>query len=455
MMKKTDDDTYGEIVKQYEFGVYKYIHTTDAENRLYKKYAIVIREAATKLIVRFTDYADKLIYRRRKDFNVFSGDVGELYIVCQLLNFVLIKMFKIYRIRDVRDITFDMLQQWLDEYSSTKLPSGFFPTMESVRKHRRVACIFGWMLCHDGQRDGKPMRYLKKVDLITSNYVTVPADSFHIKNRKTYEYHLFCHFFNEDMGLQKLNRDMPLCIIERFVKIAEIYDPELVLAIVLASYIGLREGEICNLRQNRSKYGASLIITRMYGEAVVLQVDLTKELLMRSDRIDVGGIKRENFRNALPSHVRIIDYYLQEHLQMIKDKPCEDSYPLFLNRNKKNGVYMAMTKDGFRKRIMKLFEKVLASCKDDPNLDLQRYYAEMTAMDKQFGPHNFRHTGTVRAVLAGVDESTLMGMRGDKSPRSAQTYTKNKGALYQRYMATEEMFANLIRQKKEEKEHDN
>lgn len=445
MQKERTEEQYEELVKKFEFAVHTFIHVVD--DQACEKYAIVIREKKSKCIVKFTGYEDLLIYRRLKDFNVWSGNPAELMSVCQFLQFVLVDHYNVFRIRDIGDITKEMVEQWIWEYASTPLKNGEFPRKESVLLHRNTVCQFIWLLCDKGG-----MKKIKKEDVLVHHYIERRDKAgYFMTSRKKIEYKVQSRFYDQDTGLRQLNRDMPEEIVPLFIKVARVYDPEMVFPIVLAAYMGFRGGEICNVRRVESQYGPGIIRTIEDGITTAFQVDLRKELALRKDEKKVGGIKRERMQNAFGGFVKVIDYYYRKHLELIKDKACDASMPLFLNKTKEreSGVYKAMTKSGFRSRMKRISKKVLECCKNSGNKELNRYYDKMISMDFSWAPHTFRHWFTVRLVRYGCDAMQLKEFRGDKSIEAAEAYLKNKGILLKEFEDKTNEFGKLIRMMEE------
>lgn len=439
--KEITEEKYQKLVHNYEFAIYTFNHVVD--DRACEKHMIVIRKKNPKCIVRFTRYEDLLIYRRNKDFSAWSGNSSELRCICQFLQYVLIDNYSKYRIRDVSDITKEMIEQWIWEYASTPLKNGEFPRNDNVILHRNAVCQFIWLLCDKGK-----MNHIKKRDvLIHHNVERRTEDGYLTTPQKTAEYMIPVRFYDTDTGLRQLNRDMPEKIIPMFIKTAEVYDPELTFAIVASAYIGFRPGEVCNMRRRDSKYGPGLILTLDEGEVTAIQFDLHKEFALRTDGKSTGGVKRERFQEVFGCFVGVVNYYYEKHLKLIKDKPCDSSMPMFLNKciDKDAGIYQAMTKSGYRRRIKRIYQKVLEQCKNSNDKELNRFYDKMTAMNYSWGPHSFRHWYTVRLIQYGCDQIMLKDFRGDKQVASAEDYIKEKGVLRKEFQNKSHELGKLIR----------
>lgn len=437
------DAKYARIIKGYRFTLYKFSHVADG--RMCEKWMIVIRHVRSGLIVNFTKYEDLLLYRRVKDFNVWSGNPAELWCLCQFLQYVLIDNYEKFCIRDIRDVTKDMIQQWVWEYAATPLRNGEYPREESVAMHRNIVCQFIWLMCNE-----KTMRRISKEDVMTAHYVEKRyGTGYQNTMRKEFEYRIGYRCYDQETGLKSLNRDMPDEFIPLLIKVSEVYDPQIAFAVVLQADGGFRNGEICSMRRVGSKYGDGIIRTIEDGEVTAIQFDISKEFALRDDK-KTGGIKKERLQEIFGPFVPIVEKYYQKHLKQIRDKPCDDSMPMFLNKYPdKNGVYQAMTVSGYRKRVKKLFDLALEQCRNSSKPELVRYYDKMKAMNFTWGPHAFRHWYTVRLIQYGCDATLLKDFRGDKSELSAQTYMKEKGVLRKEYNTKMDELGKLIRTEKE------
>ena len=440
------DTFYADRITQYEFAVVKAQATVEQCSRYF--YSIVLRNKATGIIVWFTDYADYAMYLMNERIDIHSGHISYLYAVTQMLNFILISGYAKYRITSIGDITKPMLKDFMLAYASTKLPSGHFPSKQSVQEKRNGICVF-----LENELADKPhiFRYLHRGQFIKL-FAAPKADGYGAAYFCKYK--LAAKVFGDDNGeLQQLMRDMPLQLKDRFIRMAEIYDPELVFAIVLQLYGGLREGEICNVSREQGIYSPGIIV-RMVGDnltgarkCVSFEIDLRHEYQLRSDHKRLGEIKKERFVGIYGPFTETVYKAYRQHLDLTSKKTTEEFAPMFLNKNpnKKNGVYMAMTISGYRERIRKLFfNHVLPSCQHDLDPDLAMFYAIM--QQHTFGAHAFRHWFTVFLIYSGVDDiETLMTLRGDSSPLSAQTYLKRKGVLMREYKESLSAWGNEIR----------
>ncbi len=444
------DEEYAREVMNYRYRVRKTIYQEAGSVRSLSIIALI--DCRTKLICQVSDYADYLIYRNNRDMSYKTSNTPGLHAVCQFLNYVLIENYVKYRIRAIEDVTLQMFKDFLEDYAHSETKQGGRPSKESVLTKRNNISTFLAMLCHYKKSQ---MRFLREDELIGTKYV-IRSNAY--SKIETVDYKVKVRYAEAHKTDNKLLRDMPLEIVERFVKMALIYDPEFVFAIVLMAFAGLREGEVCNVRRLDSCFGPGLLISyndeyneidgeyKRSEEFNSVIIDLTDTLVMRGDGVLVGEIKRERKQAVHSSYTPIISEYYHKHMRLISKKSCEEYGPIFLNKYKtsKTGKYMAMTISSLRRRITSLFRThVLPSCEKDLNPKFRMFYARM--QNHSWGPHAFRYWFTVSLVLMGCDEVTIQTLRGDRSPESSRHYLERKGELQRIYHQAVEILGIQIR----------
>ena len=435
------------------FSTYRTSHVTE-NGEVLQILSIVLKDIFTGIIFLVTDLADYLLYTGERDTSVFEAGERDVVAVCSFLNYIFIENHDRYRISSVAEITAEMAQEYLFDYAGSQMANGRYPSTSSVRSKRAALSLWLEALAKSGRN-----RKIRSGELISVRTSISQFGSIRTCNH----YRLKIKCFSRETGeLQQLWRDMPLEIAERFVSLALIHDPELVFAIVLMMYVGLRGGEVCNVYRGIADGREGVLISSFSTsgsdgsriiEANSMEICLMHEYPLRSDGKRIGGIKKERVQPVFDPCLKIVVRAYREHLQLIKNKPCEriavgrnTILPMFLNRqlDRKTGYYPAMTKSGLAARVKSLFfNHVLPSCKNDPSIELQRFYREI--QDHTWGEHAFRHYYTILLIACGVNDAVILKtMRGDKNPRSAETYLKNKGLIMKLYKDAVKRFADMI-----------
>ena len=421
-------------ITNYRFKLHK-IALEDNGRRIERCFVVLVHET-TGVIESITDYADYCIYKTSGDLNYSKTAETTMYSVIMLLNFIFIEKYEEYKVLNIEDITLKMAQDFLNWYTFSSTKRNTRPGKESVIAKRNHVSDFLYNLCLSTKYT---MKHIKKEDICEESLLSINNGEKLIR-----KYRLKVVYDDTDSGYKSLYRDMPLLIVERFITLAKIYDPELVFPIALMSYVGLREGEVVNIRRKTSCYGPNLLFTRPIPDSVeAIEIDLSSELILRSDGKSVGKIKKERHQSVCPAFVNKIDEYYKYHLAITSDKPVEVYAPMFLSSRQINGKYIALTKSALTVRIKRLFyDHVLPSLKEDPNLDFRLFYEAMK--DHTWAPHSFRHWFTVVLVLMGYDEVQVMSFRGDRSIDSSRTYLERKGELQRLYSDSNEILGEII-----------
>ena len=413
-------------------------------------YTIVLKDVETDLVLAMTEYADYVLYKVPRDISIYASGEGDVYGVCDFLNYL---FFDEKLVRRIGETTIKMAEAYINCYASGgRSEDGRIPERATIFFRRRAFSAFLETLAHYGFMD-----HIFVGDLVTRNEYRLPGSE---EIRTRYSYKLPVRYRTRPTGeIQQLMRDLPLEIAQRFIDMAQVHDPELVFAIVLMMYVGLRGGDVCNIyRGIKDKHKGILTTTISYTgadgseqhKAESIEICLLHEYALRSDGKRQGEIKCERIQPVFEPFLETIMHFYNYHMRLIKDKPCETIdgiRPMFLSKNKdaKTGVYMAMTISGLRDRINSLYQKhVLPSCKNDPNPNLARYYLQMQ-QGHTWGKHAFRHYYTVLLLYCGVDDANMLKvLRGDGSIKSAQTYIRNKGVLLDQYKQVLQHIGDMI-----------
>ena len=198
---------------------------------------------------------------------------------------------------------------------------------------------------------------------------------------------------------------------------------EILMNAACCAFGGLRPSESCNVRRADSPLGPGLRFDYQDGRVIDVIVDLNKKLNLRSDLIDVGGIKKLRPQKIYPGFLEaFLDCY-NMYMDYIKDKPYEAEYgALNVTSTGKARTYSSYCAI-FKKAVKASVPKMLAS-----NNPQTVHYGQLL-LEHNLGPHIFRHWFSMKLTLYGLDTAQLMEWRGDKSSVSALTYIRNKSEI--------------------------
>ena len=170
--------------------------------------------------------------------------------------------------------------------------------------------------------------------------------------------------------------------------------------------------------------GNGIVFTYFEGVANKVEIDLTRELQLRSDGVITGKIKKERVQCVYPPFLNAFCTAYERHKLFLAAKQFESGYrPMFINNKG-----MAMTYDDYALRFSLLVDKHLKPAMLNSGDAECRVYGQLLC-ENRLVLHLLRHWYTVQLVLNGEDIAQVQYWRGDKSPESAFTYLQNKGEL--------------------------
>jgi len=228
---------------------------------------------------------------------------------------------------------------------------------------------------------------------------------------------------------KEIFRDIPNDAFDMLLEHIFIFHKDILGLVSLSAFIGLRPAESCNVRREDSPLSPGIIFHTYDGKVQKVQIDLRKELCLRSDLKSTGKIKKERLQDV-PSVFTdaFVDSY-NNYMDYLEGKKFEGDYGAFtVNKQGK-----AITYDNYYQKFTKIIkQEMIPLYLDSGNPEIIMYGRLL--MENNLSPHVFRHWYTVQLVLSGIDNvGELMGARGDTSPESSLTYLQNKGDLEKQY----------------------
>lgn len=396
----------------YRYAVYQH-RLLAADGQTYSRPFIVIKNQFG-VIVRFTTLHDYAVVYAGKSFAPLQSDAtAKLHYVCRMLNYVLVERFSDFGADHVFEVKREMLEQFFRDYTETLQANGEYRSQASIERCIAAITAFFRSLC----RKFATQMNLKESELVTEKSVwsrrngmiskSVPA--FQVRGVRT---------------SKPTFRELPTNAFRLLLNHTFRYAPDIAFAVCLQAFAGLRAGEVCNIRQEQSPLGSSLAITMIGRDVRKVEIDLTRELPMRSDGAICGRIKKERLQCVYPPFLDAFAFAYHHHKQYLSAQKYELNFcPMFVNHRG-----MAMTYADYANRFKRLVERhfrpaLLGS--GDPEL---RLYGQLLC-ENNLGLHSLRHWYSVQLVLRGEDIAQVQYWRGDNSPESALTYLQNKGDL--------------------------
>jgi len=416
--------------ENYRYGLYSHRLIT-GDGLTHTRSFIVIRNNFD-VIVRFTNLHNYACIYENKVFVPFTSDAeAKLHYICMMLNYILIKHYSKFRINHVFKVSRESLECFFHDYAMGKLPNGKYRGEQSIEKCvYAIASFFRKLRWKFG---GHVL--LKNEDLFTEK--TVYSKYGKSKKKKLPAFQVRGMVKNEEAF-----RELPTKAFRILLNLAFRYATDIAFAVCLQAFAGLRAGEVCNVRQEGAPAGNGIIFTRIEGRTVKIEIDLTRELMMRSDGVVCGNIKKERVQCVYPPFLAAFAAAYEHHRQFLSTREHEADYcPMFINSHGK-----AMTYDGYARRFKALvdnhFRAVLLEC-DDPEC---RIYGQLL-YENNLTTHALRHWFSVQLTLRGEDIAQIQYWRGDKNPESAFVYLQNKGDLVRELESANEFLAEILMEK--------
>ena len=413
--------------KELRYGVYS-IQGTLESGQSFTRSFIVLRNGYG-MIDSFTGLEKYVAFYLYRTYKPIDSDPGsKLYYVTQMLNYILVDHGEEYGVRHVFEITRDMLEEFFYAYALEVKEDGTHRSRDSIEVC--IATVVGFM----GNLSWKYGGFMK-----VNHSLLYKEKLIYDRRGKQKKISVPDFQVNGVNEIKYIFRDIPTKAFEIMIPLAFRYAPDIAFAMCVQAFAGLRPGEVCNVRRADSPYGPGIIITEIGGQASKVEIDIRKELKLRSDDVKVGDIKKERTQYVYPMFLDAFMKAYELHMKYMEGRKFEKDYgPMFVN---KRG--MAMTyknyKEAFDRFVNDHFRQALMNS-EDPEL---RIYGQLL-YENTLSPHALRHWFTVQLVLRGEDIGNLQFWRGDKSPQSAFTYLQNKGDLNRELSAASSRLVELL-----------
>lgn len=410
-----------------KYAVYTYEGVMEDGTAFTRSFIVVKNDY--QMIVRFTrlqDYAG--VYRRGSFVPITSDPRPRLHYICRMLNFIIVEHGAAYQARHVFDITKPMMETFFADYALS-------PKKDIT--YRGEACINDCV--------SACVRFMGNLTVKFGAYMKIGwkdlYEEKHVRTAYGQRKVVYIPAFRI-VGVPEVRevfRDLPTKAFKVLLSLAFRHTPDIAFAMCLQAFAGLRPGEACSVRQEKSPLGPGLFTTETGGQVTEVSIDLRKEMRLRSDGIESGRIKKERIQHVYPRFLKAFGSAYAIHKDWISKKACEAQYmPMFVNSR---GMAMRYKNylDRFHALVDNWFRPALLGS-SDPELHL---YGQLLCTNT-LGPHALRHWFTVQLVLWGEDVAGIEYWRGDTNPQSALTYLRNKGDLNRELRAANDAFADLF-----------
>lgn len=422
IMFPQNNSDYFEQIKKYKFGLYA-LKMVYEDGTLKHHLFIALKHRNTNVVLELTPYSKFLRYTRRNksiDFRRFETLRVRGVFICLFLNYVLIDKYTEFGLTNLKDITIEHGNRFLQDYVNGEITKG--------RKNRKtikkiiieIAKFYSWIQIVYG----KEAQHLHGIQML---------EEVEVENRKSthrqVSYNTPFQIHVSEKLSEPVFRDIPNKVFWVLLKISKVYYPEITIGLCLEAFAGLRIGEVCNVRQDICPLdGGGFSYRKVKGKLTRFNINLKNKFPMRSDDIDVGSIKKFRDQYVYPKFLPYFEPIFKEHMEWLKTQEIENGYyPLIVDSNGK-----AMTAQNYRKKFKRLVHEHLVEVLIDSDDTELQIYGELL-MQKQLSPHALRHWFTVHLVLENVQPHAIADWRGDNNLETALLYVKNKSELLELY----------------------
>lgn len=391
------------------------------------------------IVIRLTNF-HQFIGIRKGTKSAYKLDNDQVRRVCNFLTYVIFEKAHEYKVDKITEIPFRAVQDYLMEFAKTQNKNEEFPSQQSVEKERSAICNF---MANLGKKrsDFEEHYYVRRV-LATED---IGQKKVMQKYKKTvFEYEIEAKYF-KNINKNKLLRDMPTKAVKIILDNVRKYAPDLLFGVVLQITAGLREGEVVNVRRPGSVYYGGIKFQKIDGEFICFEIDLTQELVLRSDGKFTGKIKKERKQAVYPPFLPLVQKAYEFHKKLIPENQIEAYQPMFVNQsiNRKTGKKMAISKQSYSNRIIKIMrENVLPELLISNDVELRSF--GLLLNENNWGLHAFRHFFSIVLTLNGATLEELASWRGDSNINSSFVYLQNKGELMKKYKQANDKVAEGI-----------
>ena len=402
-------------MSDFHFAVYEHILIYDGDKKI-KRQLIVLKDSADN-IIGWTDFHKFAQSPSARIKSIYSDSGKRCYSIAKFLNYI---FWDCYHITKLSDLTAQMVCDFLNDYGLCRLPGD---NKNTIRNKTTVTICVAAIIDFLTLLLKKEHGFRMKVDDL---YHYEKFFDKRTKREKSRRVPNFTIYFSDGIR-QNMLRDLPEGAFQiLFNEIAENHRNILMLA-ALSAFGGLRPSEACNVRREDSPLGPSMRFQYTNGKVSDVIIDLREEKILRSDLIDVGGIKKPREQRIYPKFLgQFMDCYTL-YSSYIVGHPYEADYGALTNTRSGKAMTYKSYLNAFKTAVQTAIPKMLAC--DDPKVQHYGFLLQ----EHSISPHIFRHWFSVHLTVDGASIAELMYWRGDKSPESALVYLQNKSDLVKQY----------------------
>ena len=319
------------------FVVYKHSLVL-GDNNIVTKQFIVLKHDDGNL--QFTDFHRYVKSTSRIKSISDDGNKRFSYVV-KFLNFI----FGTSGLKSIDQLTLEMVREFFTLYGLSQLPGDRGKRKKSTVE-KCVNAVLDFLTLYLSEREGKAK--LKAEELYATT--TFTNSRGRVIKRKEPNFEIYVDDSNTEKAIF---RDMPNSAFEMLFSHIAHYHKDLLMVIALGAFVGLRPSEACNVRREDSPLGPGILFHQSDGQVFKIEIDLRKEIPLRSDLKPTGRIKKERLQAVPYIFLEVFLDTYNDYMSYLEGKKYEKDYgPLNLNRRGK-----ALSYDVYYQRFRKIIRE--------------------------------------------------------------------------------------------------
>lgn len=397
------------------FAVYPY-NVVLSKGKIITRYFIVLKN--DYFIIGWTDFHRYIKTGKTSRVKIQQSENKQnYYFIIMFLNYC---FFEKYNIKKLTDITTEMVEDFLKDYSSCQLPSdNEYVYRNNTTIDKCVISVFSFIELFTKKNPNSKVNF---ESLFSEKLVFSKSQKQYIE-KKVPDIEL-C---SKEERQPQILRDIPEEAFQILMDVILKKYTNILMLAALGAFGGLRPSEACNVRRSDSILGPGIFIERHNFELIGIEIDLTNEYNLRSDNKSVGKIKKHRMARIYPAFHQIFSECYDLYMEYIDGKYYEPEFGALTTNRQGKAITYASYYQEFQKAV-NYAQPIMKKSKDPKTVKFG-----MELDKRKISPHIFRHYFTVKLVLLGENEATIQSYRGDKKVSSALDYLQNKGEIQKEY----------------------
>lgn len=346
--------------------------------------------------------------------------------IVMFLNYIFDEM--VDAISNIEDLTIDNVKEFLQRYScgeigriATKVNNNHWKNADTALDAGKSITLFCYWLVTSKDKS-KRLRFKMKF-ISQSDFEIIPSykkSRYNAKKEEVKRLKLLCDFERTRNSVKRKKVvTATMYLIASLIEVANSTDKMMVFPIVLGAFVGLRQGEVCQIYRGRMVEVKSSKINDGY-------IDLKVECALREDGKYVGNIKVKREQPIYPVFLDIVNEAYAQHLELLQAKGYDTHiHGALLIDNNGRAMSYSVYYTKYKELVEILKENLLDIAEKHNDVNAIRAYELLTEKDTEFTHHSLRHFYTQQIDKLEKNLIVTQYYRGDESTESQNDYKGN------------------------------